>query len=127
MKNRIKKRRDSAFLDSAKSPKSAESSEFLADSADSAFKNSALLYNIKSISIIIEILVGAILGIALCLGFFFAFFVVRGSLIFSLGIFFIILIIAAFFVLILKYLFIAVTLKMREIGLLEQVLKGRRI
>ncbi|MGX3011893.1 hypothetical protein ACWIUD_10125 [Helicobacter sp. 23-1044] len=121
MKNRIKKRRDSA--------KNAESNgDFALDSAgestaDSAIllKNEAFLYNLKSIGIIIEMLIGAILGIALCFGFFFAFFVVRGSLLVSLGIFFIILIIAAFAILVLKCMFVLVGLKLREIRILEKI------
>lgn len=127
MKSRIRKRRDSALDSAICAQKSAESSKLLADSADFALKNGALLYNLKSISIIIEVLVGAILGIALCFGFFFTFFILRESLVLSLGIFFIILIIATFFVLMLKYLFVFTTLKMREIGLLEKIIKKRRI
>ncbi|MGX2982095.1 hypothetical protein [Helicobacter sp. 23-1045] len=110
MKNRIKKRRDSA--------KNAESS---ANLANLSLKNEAFLYNLKSIGIIIEMLIGAILGIALCFGFFFAFFVVRGSLLVSLGIFFIILIIAAFAILVLKCMFVLVGLKLREIRILEKI------
>lgn len=124
MKSRIRKRRDSALDSAIYAQKGAESSKLLADSADFALKNGALLYNLKSISIIIEVLVGAILGIALCFGFFFAFFILRGSLVLSLGIFFIILIIAAFFVLMLKYLFVFTALKMREVGLLEKIAKS---
>lgn len=88
---------------------------------------SSFLYNTQSVSVIVEVLIGAILGVALCFGFFFAFFILRGSLIVSLGIFFIILICALFAVLILKYLFLLATLKMREIKLLEQIAKNCRI
>lgn len=102
MKNRIKKRRENA------------------DSLNLPDKNN-FWYNLSSVAIIIEVLVGAILGIALCFGFFFAFFVLRVSPIVSFGIFLIILIFAAFFVLVLKYMFILVILKIRELGLLERI------
>ena len=107
MKNRIKKRREN--VDSpigANLPKTDKSNFW---------------YNLSSVAVIIEVLVGAILGIALCFGFFFAFFVVRGSVLISFGIFLIILIFAAFFVLVLKYMFILVMLKIREIGILERI------
>lgn len=108
MKNRIKKRRENlnSPILSEKLPKTNQSSFW---------------YNLASVAIIIEVLVGAILGIALCFGFFFAFFVVRVNLLVSFGIFLIILIFAAFFVLILKYMFILVILKIREIGFLERI------
>ena len=120
MKNRIKKRR----LDSLDSRLFGASSANLANPNGANLKKpdkSNLWYNLSSVAIIIEVLVGAILGIALCFGFFFAFFMIRGSLLVSLGIFLIILIIAAFAVLVLKYLFILVTLKLREIELLEKI------
>ena len=110
MKSRIRKRRDYA----CRAQEGAESS---------GEDSSGFLYNLKSVSVIVEVLVGAVLGIALCFGFFFAFFVMRGSLIVSLGIFFIILIFAVLFVLALKYMLILVAMKMREIGLLEQILR----
>lgn len=109
MKNLIRKRRktqDSANLSS------------VIKSKDDKF---GFLYNLTSVAIIIEVLVGAILGITLCFGFFFAFFVLRGSLVVSFGIFLIILIIATFFVLALKYMFVLILLKLREIGLLEKI------
>ena len=117
MKSRIKKRR----LDSLDSPLFGTNSANLANSAIKKPDKSSLWYNLSSVAIIIEVLVGAILGIALCFGFFFAFFMIRGSLLVSLGIFLIILIIATFAVLVLKYLFILVTLKLREIELLEKI------
>ena len=122
MKNRIKKRR----LDSFDSPFCSTSGANqngvnLIKSNLPKIDKSIFLYNLKSIAVIIEVLVGAILGIALCFGFFFAFFVVRGSLIFSLGAFLLILIIAAFFVLVLKYMFVLIFLKLREIELLEKI------
>ena len=120
MKNRIKKRR----FDSFDSRLFGASSANLANSNGANLKKpdkSNLWYNLSSVAIIIEVLVGAILGIALCFGFFFAFFMIRGSLLVSLGIFLIILIIATFAVLVLKYLFILVTLKLHEIELLEKI------
>lgn len=82
---------------------------------------SSFLYNTQSVSVIVEVLIGAILGVALCFGFFFAFFILRGSLIVSLGIFFIILICALFAVLILKYMLVLVTLKIKEMALLKAI------
>lgn len=107
MKNLIRKRRDSA----------------LKHNCDS--KNASFLYNVQSVSIIVEVLIGAILGVALCFGFFFAFFVLRGNLIISLGVFFIILILALFAILILKYMLVLVTLKIKEMKLLENIKKQR--
>ena len=118
MKNRIKKWR----LDSLDSRLFGENGANLPNGANLKKPDkSSLWYNLSSMAIIIEVLVGAILGIALCFGFFFAFFMLRGSLLISLGIFLIILIIAAFAVLVLKYMFILVTLKLREIELLEKI------
>lgn len=93
------------------------------ESSRFALPKHSVLYNLKAIAIIIEVLIGAILGVALCFGFFFSFFILRGNLIVSFGVFFIILIFAAFGVLMLKYLFLLVSLKLREIELLEQILK----
>ena len=117
MKNRIKKRR----LDSQDLPIDSRGSANLKGANLKKPDKSSLWYNLSSVAIIIEVLVGAILGIALCFGFFFAFFMIRGSLLVSLGIFLIILIIATFAVLVLKYMFILVTLKLREIELLEKI------
>lgn len=110
MKNRIKKRRENVDLPIGANLLKTDKNNFW--------------YNLSSVSVIIEVLVGAILGIALCFGFFFAFFVVRGSVLVSFGIFLIILIFATFFVLVLKYMFILVMLKVREIGLLEKLARG---
>lgn len=107
MKNRIKKRRENVDLPICANLPKTDKNNFW--------------YNLSSVAIIIEVLVGAILGIALCFGFFFAFFVVRVSFIVSFGIFLIILIFATFFVLVLKYMFILVMLKIREVGLLERI------
>lgn len=117
MKNRIKKRRFDALDLPIDSCGSANLNGANLKSPD----KSSIWYNLSSIAIIIEVLVGAILGIALCFGFFFAFFMLRGSLLVSLGIFLIILIIATFAVLVLKYMFVLVTLKLREIELLEKI------
>lgn len=81
------------------------------------------LYNFSSIGIFIEILIGAILGIAICFGFVFSFFVLRGNLFISTGIFLIIMILAVFFVMIFKYMFILITLKIKEIDILDRIAK----
>ncbi|RDU63966.1 hypothetical protein [Helicobacter sp. MIT 14-3879] len=83
----------------------------------------SFLYNSAFISIFIEILVGAVLGVSICFGFIFSFFILRGSLIISLGIFFIILIFAIFLVLFLKYMYFLVSLKVKEVKLLEDINK----
>ena len=117
LKNRIKKRR----FDALDLPIDSCGSANLNGANQKSPDKSSIWYNLSSIAIIIEVLVGAILGIALCFGFFFAFFMLRGSLLVSLGIFLIILIIATFAVLVLKYIFVLVTLKLREIELLEKI------
>lgn len=107
MKNRIKKQK--RYTNNLDSPTAKN------------LQKSALLYNFASMGIFIEILIGALLGIALCFGFVLSFFIIKGSLIISLGIFFIILIFAIFLVLVLKYVYFVALLKAREIELLESI------
>lgn len=86
-----------------------------------ALQKSSFLYNFTSMGILIEILVGALLGISLCFGFVFSFIMLRGNLVISVGIFIIILIFAIFLVLVLKYVYFIASLKAREIELLESI------
>lgn len=108
MKNRIKKQRSIVHKADNNTTKIA-------------LQKSAFLYNFTSMGVFIEILIGALLGIALCFGFVLSFFILKGSLILSLGIFFIILIFAIFLVLVLKYVYFVASLKAREIELLESI------
>ncbi len=85
-------------------------------------KNDLLLYNISSIGIIVEVLIGAILGIALCYGFMIFFIVFRWNPLLSVGIFFTIIIVAIFLVLLFKYIFTSVMIKKREVEILEKIL-----
>lgn len=93
----------------------------------SALKSdTSFLYNFSSIAIYAEVLIGAVLGVALCFGFVFSFFLLGGSIFVSLGIFFSILIIAVFFVFLFKYVFIATALKVKEIEILERIARQTR-
>lgn len=83
-------------------------------------------YNFSFISILSEILIGSVVGIAICLGLIFSFFIVRGSLFLSVFYFVIILVITAFFVLLLKYVFLSVCLKKNEVELLKKFLNKKR-
>ncbi|RAX52687.1 hypothetical protein CCY99_06860 [Helicobacter sp. 16-1353] len=84
--------------------------------------NKVFLYNFAFISVIVEILIGAVLGIALCCGFVISFIVFKGNLLLSVGIFCVILIIAVFLVLLFRYIFLSVLLKTKEIEILEKIL-----
>lgn len=88
----------------------------------SELKTTSFLYNFSSMGIIVEILIGAVLGIAICCGFIFSFIILRGNLFISLGIFLIILILALFLVFLFKYAFMIVMLKVKEIEILEKIL-----
>lgn len=83
--------------------------------------DSVLLYNISFITTLTEILIGAILGIALCLGFIFSFFILKGSILVSVVLFCVIIIIAVFLVFLFKYVFLSVILKTKEIEILEKI------
>lgn len=69
-----------------------------------------------------EILVGAVLGIAISGGFFLSFIALSGSLIFSLVLFCVILVVALFFAFLCKCIFFSVLLHRREVELLEGIL-----
>ena len=83
--------------------------------------DSVLLYNISFIATLLEILIGAILGIALCFGFIFSFFMLKGSLLVSIALFCVIMILAIFLVLLFKYIFLSIVLRIKEIEVLEKI------
>lgn len=83
--------------------------------------DNALLYNISFITTLSEILVGAILGIALCLGFIFSFFILKGSILVSTALFCVIMVLAIFLVFLFKYVLLSVILKSKEIEILEKI------
>lgn len=102
MKNSIRKKRYT--------PKSALNS------------NKVFLYNFPFIGFVAEILIGAVLGVALSCGFIISFIFIKGNIFISIGVFFVILILAIFFVFLFKYVFLSVLLKTKEIDILERML-----
>lgn len=85
--------------------------------------NNTFLYNFAFMSVLTEILIGAVLGASICCGFIFSYIIMKGNIFVSTVIFFIIILFALFLVLLFKYIFIMVLLKIKEIDILEKLLR----
>ena len=83
--------------------------------------DSIFLHNITFVTTLAEILIGAVLGIALCFGFVLSFFVIKGSILVSTLLFCVIMILALFLVFLFKYIYLSAMLKMREIEILDKI------
>lgn len=124
MKNRIKnikKIKTKQQHSLQKAEKNPFLSEFL---TNNSIDKKSFFYNFNQMGILIEILIGAILGLSICFGFVFCFFIFGGNIFISFGFFLVIIIVAIFLVLLLKYMFLLVMLKIKEIKLLEKIANG---
>lgn len=79
------------------------------------------LHDIAFVNILLEILVGAVFGVSLCFGFVLSFFVIKGSLLVSVLLFFVIIIFALFLVFLFKCIHLSVMLKVKEIEILDKI------
>lgn len=84
-----------------------------------------VIYNSSILTIISDLLIGMIVGVGICFGFIFAFFMLGGSLLFSLFVFIFILLLSASLALILKFIVLVIILKKKEIELLHRILHKR--